>query len=88
MLAGHAGPTTMRPSFRSTPTPSTSTSTTSPGFIESFGSRKTPTPSGVPVRIRSPGSSVSARETYAISVGIEKIRLLVRESCSSSPLRR
>ena len=54
--------------LRSTPMPSTSTSTTSPCFIESLGSRNTPTPSGVPVRMRSPGSSVSACEMNATSV--------------------
>jgi hypothetical protein len=37
--------------FRSTPMPSTSTSTTSPGWSG-------PTPAGVPVMITSPGSSV------------------------------
>ena len=45
--------------FESTPIRSTSTSTWSPGRSEIFGSRNTPTPSGVPVRIRSPGSSVN-----------------------------
>src|SRR5207248_931942 len=48
-----------------TPIPSTSTSTTSPFFIETFGSRAQPTPGGVPVRIRSPGSSVKTFDTYA-----------------------
>ena len=57
VLAAHAA---ARTSFRSTPIPSISTSTTSPGSSVTFGSRKTPTPSGVPVRIRSPGSSVIA----------------------------
>src|SRR6476661_8782169 len=39
-------------------TPAISTSTTSPGT-------RVPTPSGVPVRTRSPGSNVMIAETYA-----------------------
>ena len=52
----------VRTSLRSTPIPSISTSTTSPSRSGTFGSRNTPTPSGVPVRIRSPASSVIAFE--------------------------
>ena len=44
------------------PTPSIWIVTVSPGWSSRFGSRKTPTPAGVPVRIRSPGSSVEVRE--------------------------
>ena len=44
--------------LRSTPTPSISTSTTSPGFKYSGGVRAFPIPDGVPVEIKSPGSSV------------------------------
>ena len=36
-----------------------------------------PTPAGVPVRIRSPGSSVNAPEAWAMSAGTSKIRSLV-----------
>ena len=44
--------------FRSAPRPSIATSNTSPSFSSTGGLRKTPTPSGVPVAITSPGSSV------------------------------
>ena len=45
--------------LRSTPTPSTSISQTSPGFIQTgSGLRAWPTPDGVPVNRMSPGSSV------------------------------
>jgi hypothetical protein len=43
--------------FFSTPTLSTSTSTTSPGFIQTGGSRRAPTPPGVPLTITSPGAA-------------------------------
>jgi hypothetical protein len=43
--------------LRSTPTPLTSTSMTSPGFIHSGGLRLAPTPPGVPLTMTSPGSS-------------------------------
>ena len=45
-------------SLRRTPTPSTSISTTSPAFSQIGGSKRTPAPTGVPVTITSPGSSV------------------------------
>ena len=41
-----------------TPTPSTPASTTSPGHSHSCGVLPAPTPSGVPVAMMSPGSSV------------------------------
>ena len=43
--------------FLSTPSPSTSTSQTSPDCRKRGGLRAVPTPGGVPVKIRSPGSS-------------------------------
>ncbi len=43
--------------LRSTPTPLTSTSKTSPGFIHTGGVRLLPTPPGVPVERTSPGTS-------------------------------
>ena len=43
--------------LRSSPTPVISTSTVSPGFIHTGGSRKAPTPPGVPVAMISPGAS-------------------------------
>ena len=45
-----------------------------------------PTPDGVPVRIRSPGSSVHVSEMNATSSWIEKISSDVLESWRSSPL--
>ena len=45
-----------------------------------------PTPLGVPVRIRSPGSSVIVSRRKATISGTEKMRSLVRESWRSSPL--
>ena len=44
--------------FSTVPIPSTSQRTRSPGSRKTGGSRKTPTPDGVPVAITSPGSSV------------------------------
>ena len=44
------------------PTPSIWIVTVSPGCSSRFGFLKTPTPAGVPVRIRSPASSVDVRE--------------------------
>jgi len=44
--------------LRSTPMPSISISTTSPFFMKIGGLRAKPTPCGVPVGMRSPGSSV------------------------------
>src|SRR5690606_8268152 len=44
--------------LRSRPTPSISTSTTSPGFMNLGGLRLHPTPAGVPVTITSPGTRV------------------------------
>ena len=61
--------------FRSSPTPSISTSTSSPGFKNTGGLPTTPTPGGVPVKIKSPGSSVTTCDRYAISCGISKIEL-------------
>ena len=49
--------------FVSEPMPSISIVTSSPGCRSRCGSRNTPTPAGVPVRIRSPGSSVVVCET-------------------------
>ena len=48
--------------LRSVPRPSISTSTTSPFFNHTGGLRAMPTPGGVPVKIRSPGSSVKIRD--------------------------
>src|SRR4029079_12724871 len=64
----------------SAPMPSIETSTSSPGCIG-------PTPSGVPVRITSPGSSVITDVMWATRVGMSKIRSLVEPSCTRSPFR-
>lgn len=44
--------------FEHVPTPSSSTSTTSPSFSQTCGFLPIPTPCGVPVKIKSPGSRV------------------------------
>src|SRR5581483_4954623 len=82
--AGHPATT----GFDSTPIPSISTSTVSPGFIVSFGSRAYPTPAGVPVRIRSPGSSVNTFETNDTRWGTLKMRSRVFPSWITSPFSR
>jgi hypothetical protein len=47
-----------------------------------------PTPAGVPVSRRSPGSSVIASDTNAITSATEKIMSAVVESCRTSPLTK
>ena len=49
--------------LRSTPRPVISTSARSPSFMYSGGSRRSPTPPGVPVAITSPGASGVKRDT-------------------------
>ena len=56
--------------------------TTSPSAISSGGSRRKPTPAGVPVRITSPGSSVVNSEMTLTRVGTSKIMQLGRASCT------
>ena len=51
------------------------------------GLRKAPTPAGVPVAIRSPGSSVIVWVMYAIRSATPKTMFAVVESCIGSPLR-
>ena len=46
-----------------------------------------PTPLGVPVRIRSPGSSVANSEITLTSVATSKIISSVDDSCTTWPLR-
>src|SRR5260363_24886 len=70
---------------RMTPTPSTPASTTSPGHSHSCGLMPAPTPSGVPVAMMSPGSSVMPDEMSAIKAGMSKIMYLVLESCFMTP---
>ena len=62
----HAYPYPCAMVFISAPTPSISVMTTSPGW-------QSTTPSGVPVRIRSPGSSVMKLEKYSMRKGMGKI---------------
>jgi hypothetical protein len=65
--------------FTSSPSPSTRTTTSSPGFSQRGGLRANPTPPGVPVEIMSTGSSVKTLDKNAISLGTPKIRLRVFE---------
>ena len=63
------------------PMPSISQRIRSPGSRKTGGSRKTPTPDGVPVAMMSPGSRVIERLMNAISAGTSPIRSLVEPSC-------
>ncbi len=54
---------------RSVPTPSTQLRRTSPGFKNIGGLRAAPTPEGVPVKMRSPGSSGHTDDRCATSCG-------------------
>src|ERR1022692_4003200 len=74
--------------FRSSPSPSISTSTTSPSFIYTGGLRATPTPGGVPVKITSPGSSVKTCDKYVSNSATLKIIWFVLLFCITSPLSR
>jgi hypothetical protein len=56
---------------RNVPMPLISTSSISPGFIQSGGLRLWPTPSGVPVAMTSPGDNVVKSEQKAMIYGIE-----------------
>ena len=47
-----------------------------------------PTPGGVPVKIRSPGSSVTTCDRYASSAGTPKMNSFVDEFCIVWPLSR
>src|SRR5205807_5452736 len=69
------------------PRPSISIVISSPGCSQTFGSRNAPTPAGVPVMIRSPGTSVIAWLTNATTSRTPKIWFDVFESCIVSPLR-
>src|SRR5690606_18213680 len=62
------------------PMPATETSTSSPTCMG-------PTPSGVPVRMTSPGSSVITLDTCETRVGMSKTMSAVVPSCTSSPFR-
>src|SRR5262249_55913319 len=53
--------------LRSLPTFSTSVSIKSPGFKNSGGVRAKPTPSGVPVAMIAPGSSVMPMDAHSIT---------------------
>ena len=88
------GPTAVPPypdaaiGLRRIPIPSISISQESPGFIQTGGFRAKPTPSGVPVTMMSPGSSVIASVRISTRVGTSKIMLAVFESCMVSPFNR
>src|SRR5689334_19376860 len=74
--------------FFRTPTLSISISTVSPGFIQTGGVRREPTPPGVPVTITSPGASGVNAEMYSISFGNLKIIMSVSACCICWPFRR
>ena len=61
---------------------------TSPGASAIFGSRAQPTPGGVPVRIRSPGSSVKTFERTRRGMGRRRSGRRVFPFCSTSPFSR
>ena len=65
---------------------SISTSTVSPGFMNSGGLRLWPTPDGVPVTITSPAFSVMASLIVAMSVAMSNTRSSVEASCNTAPL--
>ena len=67
--------------LRTLPAPSSSTSTTSPSV-------STPVPVGVPVRMTSPGSSVTNRVMSAMRSPKEKMRFDETSSCTTSPFTR
>ena len=71
--------------FLNSPMPEMRTITSSPGFSHRGGFRPNPTPAGVPVMNTSPGSSVTAVETYSISSGMRNTISRVFELCSVSP---
>ena len=66
--------------------PSIDTSTVSPGWRYTGGSKPMPTPDGVPVAITSPGRSRTAAEMASMRVGMSKIRSLMGASWRGSPL--
>ncbi len=65
--------------------PATAQVMTSPSRRNTGGSRATPTPAGVPVRITVPGSSVRSDERNSTSAGTAKTISEVEESCITSP---
>src|ERR1700682_3252773 len=66
------------------PIPSMSISTRSPAFR--YAPVASPTPPGVPVRIRSPGARCTDDDTYSMISGTEKIISLVRADWRTWPL--
>ena len=67
--------------FSTEPIPSTSQRTRSPGSRKTGGSRKTPTPDGVPVAMMSPGSRVTVRLMNSISSATGQIMSAVVLDC-------
>src|SRR5205814_206946 len=74
--------------LRRMPMPSISTSTTSPIFMNSFGVRALPMPSGVPVMMMSPGASTHPAESSRRSRGSLNTMWRVFESCFVTPFKR
>src|SRR5256885_1719693 len=70
------------------PMRSISSSTTSPGFSHSGGVRPIPTPSGVPVKMTSPGCRVRPADSSAMIRATGKTMCFVLESCFTAPFTR
>ena len=70
------------------PMPVISTSTVSPGFIQTGGFRPAPTPPGVPVTMTSPGSSCVQVEQYSMSCGTSKHSSPTLSFCMTAPFKR
>ena len=74
--------------FSTVPIPSTWQRTRSPGWRKTGGSRKTPTPAGVPVAMRSPGSRVTWRLMNSMRSATPQIMSAVVPSCIGTACRR
>src|SRR5207237_10573203 len=72
--------------LRSVPSFSTLTSNTSPFLRNTGGLRNAPTPSGVPLAITSPGSSVIPCDRYETRYATLKIIFEVFDDCMTLPL--
>src|SRR5438067_6935734 len=72
--------------LRSVPSFSTLTSNTSPSLRNTGGLRNAPTPSGVPLAITSPGSSVIPCDRYETRYATLKIIFEVFDDCMTLPL--
>src|ERR1700730_6669207 len=73
--------------FRNSPIPSIQLMSSWPGCRNTGGVRNIPTPSGVPVKMRSPGNSGHTTDNRAIRSGTLKMSSRVVERCITSPSR-